>query len=275
METLVEITHPWIYVDRNKSQEIHMNILSNALKYTPAGGNVYLSLRELPDARTGWIWLETVVRDTGIGISPDFLPHVFDTFAREKTVTENKIPGTGLGLGIVKKYVDLMGGTITMESRQGEGTTVTIRIPHRVAQPPAPQQEAAPGDSLVGKRILMAEDNALNAEIAQELLNDLGVETHWVENGELCVKALAQAPAHTFDLILMDIQMPVMNGLEATVSIRELSDPEKASIPIVAMTANAFAEDRQRCLEAGMNDHLGKPIDPELLKKVLLRYLSS
>ncbi len=215
------------------------------------------------------------MRDTGIGISPDFLPHVFDTFAREKTVTENKIPGTGLGLGIVKKYVDLMGGTITMESRQGEGTTVTIRIPHRVAQPPVPQQEAAPGDSLVGKRILMAEDNALNAEIAQELLNDLGVETHWVENGELCVKALAQAPAHTFDLILMDIQMPVMNGLEATVSIRELSDPEKASIPIVAMTANAFAEDRQRCLEAGMNDHLGKPIDPELLKKVLLRYLSS
>lgn len=274
VETLVEITHPWIYVDRTKSQEIHMNILSNSLKYTPAGGSVYLSLRELPDPRPGWLRLETVVRDTGIGISPDFLPHVFDSFTREKTVTENKIPGTGLGLGIVKKYVELMGGTITMESRQGAGTTVTVRIPHRIAQPAAPQQEKAPGDGLVGKRILMAEDNALNAEIAQELLNDLGVASRWVENGESCVKALAEAPSHTFDLILMDIQMPVMNGLEATGQIRKLADPEKASIPIIAMTANAFVEDRQRCLEAGMNDHLGKPIDPELLKKTLLRYLS-
>ena len=153
------------------------------------------------------------------------------------------------------------------------GTTVTIRIPHRVAQPVAPQQEKAPGDSLAGKRILMAEDNALNAEIAQELLNDLGIKTNWVENGEICVKALTQAPAHAFDLILMDIQMPVMNGLEAAEHIRALADPDKASIPIIAMTANAFAEDRQRCLEAGMNDHMGKPIDPELLKETLLRYL--
>ena len=247
-----------------------MNILSNALKYTPAEGSVFLSLRELPDPRPGWIQLESVVRDTGIGISPEFLPHVFDSFAREKTVTENKIPGTGLGLGIVKKYVDLMGGTISIESQPAAGTTVTVCIPHRIAQPPTDGPEPEAGASLTGKRILMAEDNALTAGA----VGGLGIQTHWVENGARCVKTVEESEPHAFDLILMDIQMPVMNGLEATGQIRALADPEKASIPIVAMTANAFAEDRQRCLEAGMNDHLGKPIDPEALKRTLLRYLA-
>ena len=273
VKSSVEVNHTWIYVDRTKAQEIHMNILSNALKYTPEGGSVFLSLRELPDPREGWIVLETVVRDTGIGISPEFLPHIFESFSREKSVTENKIPGTGLGLGIVKRYVELMGGAITVESRQGEGTTVTVRIPHRIAEPPVLREPAAEEGDLAGKRILLAEDNALNAEIARELLNDFGVASRRAENGRQCVKALEEAEPGEFDMILMDIQMPFMDGLEATRRIRALADPVKASIPIVAMTANAFDEDRQRCLEAGMNDHLGKPIDPEILKKTLLRYL--
>ena len=214
-----------------------------------------------------------MTRDTGIGISEEFLPHVFDSFAREKTVTENRIPGTGLGLGIVKKYVDLMGGTIAVESKQGEGTAVTIRLTHRIAQPSAKPEEAPAEGCLTGKRVLMAEDNELNAEIAQELLKDLDIQVQWVENGAQCVQAAADAPAGTIDLILMDIQMPVMDGLEATRRIRSLADPSKAGIPIVAMTANAFDEDRQRSLDAGMNDHIGKPIDPEVLRSTLQRLL--
>ena len=274
VEQVVEVSHPWLWLDRTKAQEIHMNILSNALKFTPEGGSVFHSLRERPDPREGWVVLESVVRDTGIGISPEYLPHVFDPFSREKSVTENKIPGTGLGLGIVKKYVNLMGGTITVESRQGEGTTVTVRIPHRIAQAPAPECAARETQALTGGRILLAEDNAINAEIAQELLKDFGLQVQWAENGAQCVEALEKAEPNSIDLILMDIQMPVMNGLEATIRIRAMADRAKAAIPIVAMTANAFAEDRQRCLDAGMNDHLGKPIDPEALRQTLLRYLS-
>ena len=268
----MDILHPWLWLDRTKVQEIYLNILTNALKYTPDGGSVSVSMREVPDQREGWETMEFITRDTGIGISPEFLPRIFESFTREKTVTENKIPGTGLGLGIVKKYVDLMGGTITVESVQGKGTAVTVRIPHRIAQPPEPWATKAEGGDLSGRRILMAEDNALNAEIAQELLSDFGIQICWVENGEQCVKTLEEAGP--FDMILMDIQMPVMDGLEAARRIRALADPEKARIPIVAMTANAFEEDRRRCLEAGMNDHLGKPIDPENLKKTLLRYLA-
>ena len=196
---------------------------------------------------------------------------MFDSFAREKTVTESKIPGTGLGLGIVKKYVELMGGTITVDSTPGQGTTVTVRISHRIAPPPTALETSTAMRDLWGTRVLLAEDNALNAEIAQELLRDFGVEADWVENGQLCVQALVQAPVNRYRLILMDIQMPVMDGLEATRQIRALSDPLKAAIPIVAMTANAFEEDRRRSLEAGMNEHIGKPIDPETLHQVLLR----
>lgn len=272
-EVQVDITHPFICLDRTKIQEIHMNILSNAVKYTPNGGSVFFCLRELPCDRDGFATFESVTRDTGIGISEEFLPHVFDSFAREKTVTENRIPGTGLGLGIVKKYVDLMGGTIAVESKQGEGTAVTIRLTHRIAQLPAKPEEAPAEGCLTGKRVLMAEDNELNAEIAQELLKDLDIQVQWVENGAQCVQAAADAPAGTIDLILMDIQMPVMDGLEATRRIRSLADPSKAGIPIVAMTANAFDEDRQRSLDAGMNDHIGKPIDPEVLRSTLQRLL--
>lgn len=267
----IEIVHPYLYIDRTKLQEIYMNILSNAQKYTPSGGSVFFSLRELPPEREGCAAFEAITRDTGIGISPEFLPHVFDSFAREKTVTESKIPGTGLGLGIVKKYVELMGGTITVDSTPGQGTTVTVRISHRIAPPPAALETSTAMRDLWGTRVLLAEDNALNAEIAQELLRDFGVEADWVENGQLCVQALVQAPVNRYRLILMDIQMPVMDGLEATRQIRALSDPLKAAIPIVAMTANAFEEDRRRSLEAGMNEHIGKPIDPETLHQVLLR----
>lgn len=272
-EIHTDISHPYLYFDLTKIQEIHMNILSNAVKYTPEGGSVFFSLRELPCDRDGFATLESVTRDTGIGISEEFLPHVFDSFAREKTVTENKIPGTGLGLGIVKKYVDLMGGTVTLESKQGEGTVVTIRLTHRIAQPPEASVDLPATGSLAGKHILVAEDNALNAEIAQELLQDFGVQVQWVENGEQCVQTVADAPVGSIDLVLMDIQMPVMDGLEAARRIRSLADSSRAGIPIVAMTANAFEEDRQRSLEAGMDDHIGKPIDPEILRSTLQRFL--
>ena len=272
-EVHTEISHPYIYLDRTKVQEIHMNILSNAEKYTPAGGSVFCTLRELPSQREGYVVYESVIRDTGMGISEEFLPHVFDSFAREKTVTETKIPGTGLGLGIVKKYVELMDGSITLESKKGQGTTVTVRIPHRIAQPVSREADTGEQGSLAGKQILLAEDNALNAEIAQALLSDFGAEVTWVENGALCVEALQKAPAHRFDLVLMDIQMPVMDGLEASRQIRRLSDPEKAQIPIIAMTANAFEEDRRRSHEAGMNAHIGKPIDPDTLLQALLQCL--
>lgn len=264
---------PYVCADRTKLQEIYMNILSNAIKYTPAGGSVDFQLRELPGTREGWVTIEAVTRDTGIGISQAFLPHVFDSFARENTVTESKIPGTGLGLGIVKKYVDLMGGTISIESQQGRGTTVTIRTSHRPAAGPEPVQASGHARQITGKRILLAEDNDLNAEIAQELLQDMGIQVTRVSDGAQCVQTMGSPEGRSMDLILMDIQMPVMDGLEATQRIRALEDPVAAGIPIVAMTANAFDEDRKRCLDAGMNDHLGKPIDPDTLEKTLARYL--
>ncbi len=253
----------YIYIDAVKVNEVFLNIVSNAVKYTPAGGKIDISIRELPSCREGYVVFQTKISDTGIGMSKEFLPHIFDEFSREKTVTEDKIEGTGLGMPIVKKFVELLGGTISVESELGEGTTFTITLPHRIADErnlQVAETAEVEYDVFMGKRILLAEDNDINAEIATEILIDAGFEVERAVDGAVCTDMLQQAEAGYYDLILMDIQMPNMDGYEATQLIRQLEDRSRRYIPIVAMTANAFEEDRQHALEIGMNAHLGKPI---------------
>ena len=217
------------------------------------------------------------VSDTGIGMTEEFQRHIFEAFTRERNSTTSGIEGTGLGMGIVKKLVDMLEGTITVQSKVGVGTTFTIKIPTRIAQyeDTQPKQAAvkAVNSALVGKRILLAEDNDLNAEIAIELLSEYGVEIDRAENGVVCVEMLEKAPDDYYCLILMDVQMPVLNGYEATKKIRHFSNKAKANIPIIAMTANAFAEDREKAHLVGMNDHVAKPIDMNAMISVLLKYI--
>ena len=266
----IRLVHPYVYFDRVKVQEIHLNIISNALKYTPEGGRISFTLRERPCTKPGYLIYETVTTDNGIGMSREFLPHMFDNFSREKNVTESKIAGTGLGMGIVRKYIELMDGTIQVESEPGRGTTVITRIPYRLAelsQVSEEQNTEINKEMFRGKRILLAEDNELNAEIAVEILKDAGFEVETAEDGVCCVSMLKDAPEDYYDLILMDIQMPNMDGYKATQLIRSLPDAGKARIPIVAMTANAFAEDRQKAREVGMDGHVAKPVEiPRLLE---------
>ena len=270
--TDIDLKHPYVYMDRTKVQEIHQNIMSNAIKYTNEGGKIIFILRELPCKDEGYIIIETRMSDTGIGMSEEFIEHVFDSFSREKTVTENKIIGTGLGMGIVKKYVDLMNGSIEIESELGKGTTVITRVPFKIAKKEDIVNETAEiidKEAFKGKRILLAEDNDLNAEIAEEILKDAGFIVERAEDGSICCSMIEDAAADYYDLVLMDIQMPNMDGYQATKIIREFTDPKKAGIPIVAMTANAFAEDRQKAIEVGMDEHIAKPINIKVLFEVL------
>jgi len=258
------VVHRYVYHDVTKMEQIMFNIVSNAVKYTPDGGSIDIFFSEEPCDRDGYANYTSVVKDTGIGISKEFLPHIFDTFARERTVTDSKIIGTGLGMGIVKKLVELMGGTIAVESEMGKGTTVSFTIPHRIAEAPIQTENnssAFTPELFDGKRILLAEDNALNAEIAMEILGEVGFEVEHAEDGIICVDMLNKHDAGYYDLILMDIQMPNMDGIKATSVIRSIPDQVKSQIPILAMTANAFEEDKQNALAAGMNGHIAKPID--------------
>ena len=262
---------PAIYCDALKLSEIYLNLLSNAYKYTPSGGTITVIAEEIPHPTPGWTIIRGTVKDTGIGMAPDYLPHLFEDFSRERTTTDSKIKGTGLGMSIVKRLVELMNGTITVESELGKGTTIVVTIPHRIADPAQLPQPIIQEDikTFEGKHILMAEDNELNAEIATELLQDYGFIITWVKDGQECVDRLTAEPAGTFNLILMDIQMPNMDGYAATQLIRKMSDTAKAQIPIVAMTANAFEEDRKAAFAAGMNAHVTKPIDMPVLLKTL------
>lgn len=271
-----EIQHPDVYCDVLKIREITMNLLSNAIKYTPEGGKIHFSIKELPYQREGYALFQTVVEDTGIGISKEYIPHLFEAFTREKSSSESGIMGTGLGLRIVKKFVDLMEGSIIVESEIGKGTKFTVMIPHRIAANELIPEENAGGSSeeitLKNVRILLAEDNMLNAEIVMTLLTDANAVVELATDGEKTISMLKRAPVGYYDLILMDIQMPHMNGYEATKNIRCLPD-ERCNIPIVAMTANAFEEDRQRAFAVGMNGYVTKPIKIEELvssiKKIL------
>lgn len=272
------VEHSDVICDETKLREIFLNILSNAWKYTPSGGKVTMNLTELPCNRPGYAMYQTVIEDTGIGMSEDFLPHLFEEFSRERSSTESKLNGTGLGMPIVKKLVDLMQGTIEVESKVGIGTKITVTLPHRIAQEEDTQRiiEKAEGydeKCFQGKRILLAEDNALNAEIAITILEEAGFTVEHAEDGILCVDMMEKADAGYYDLILMDIQMPNMDGYKATRTIRNLSDKEKAGITIVAMTANAFEEDKQNAYEAGMNWHIAKPIKIDELMSALTEIL--
>lgn len=267
-----DISYPYIYIDMTYMSEIILNILSNAIKYTAKGGTISCALRQEPGETDGWCITEIAITDTGIGISEEFQSHIFESFSRERSSTVSGIEGTGLGMGIVKNLVDLMHGTIEVKSKLGEGSTFTVRIPCRISsreetEPTAFDETAA--QTLSGCRILLAEDNDLNAEISIELLTREGLLVERANDGVACLEMLQKAPEDYYDLILMDIQMPIMDGYKATRAIRRFSDKKKAGIPIVAMTANAFTEDKERALESGMNDHVAKPIDMKVLMSVL------
>ncbi len=261
----LEIEHPYMYIDTTHYSQIFLNIVSNAVKYTPEGGVIDVSFEELPGNAPDTCCVETVIRDNGIGMSKEFLAHAYESFSRERTSTVSGIQGTGLGLAIVKDLVELMRGTISIESRQGEGTKVTIRIPHRLGEAPAEKRtqemEMLNRALFEGKRILLAEDIDINAMIATKLLSDKGCIVERAKDGVECVDMLLKAEEGYYDLVLMDIQMPNMDGYNAARSIRAFVDAKKASIPILAMTANAFKEDRDKAADAGMDGHIAKPLD--------------
>ena len=274
-----DIQHDYVIGDETKVREIFINIIGNSLKYTPAGGKITIDIKELPSDRENYIAYKIVVEDTGIGMSEEYLPHIFEEFSREHTSTESKVIGTGLGLPIVKALVDLMGGTIEVESQLGEGTKTTVLLPFEVAtqeqilEEQQKEKEFVPED-IRGKRILVAEDNDLNAEITLTLLEESGLLAERASNGKECVEMLKKMPEDYYDMILMDIQMPEMDGYQATEMIRKLGD-SRAAVPIVAMTANAFEEDRQKALDAGMNAHVPKPVDMNVLFKVMAKILKN
>ena len=268
------ITHTGVVCDKLRLSQIMLNLLSNAMKFTPAGGTVSAIVNELPGAPEGSADYELKVRDTGIGISAEFLPHVFESFTRERSSTVSGIQGTGLGLAITKHIVELMGGTITVESTQGKGTEFTVRLRLKTCEKapeavPATLPERAPDESFADKKLLLVEDNELNREIALDILEEEGFTVDTACDGTEAVEKLRDARPGRYDLVLMDIQMPKMDGYEATRQIRQLPDPVLRSIPILAMTANAFEEDKQKALAAGMNGHVAKPIDiPVLLEAI-------
>ena len=270
----VNVEHEHVLTDVTKVKEIFVNILSNAMKYTPSGGSVTVSLEELPCDEPGYMIVRTRVSDTGIGMSQDYLTRIFEAFTHEKNTTRSKIAGTGLGMSIVKRYVDLLGGTIQVESELGKGSTFTVTLKLKIADESYYENRQIENpetgtEILEGRNILIAEDNDLNAEIAEAILKRAGLKTERVVNGIQCVNMITKMPADTYDMILMDIQMPEMDGYEAARAIRQLPDREKACIPIIAMTANAFEEDKKDAMAAGMNGHMAKPIQVEQLLSML------
>ena len=274
----INVEHEHILTDTTKVKEIFVNILSNAIKYTPSGGSVMINIDELVCDEPGYMMVRTRVSDTGIGMSQDYLTKIFDAFTRERNTTKSKITGSGLGMSIVKRYVDLLGGTIDVESEPGKGSTFTVTLKHRIADESYYVKKHDEGSGtaskiLEGKNILLAEDNDLNAEIAEAILEHAGLKTERVEDGIQCVNKITKMPVGTYDMILMDIQMPRMDGYKATQAIRHLPDKDKACIPIVAMTANAFEEDKRDAVAAGMNGHIAKPIQIDKLLSMLAEVL--
>lgn len=282
------MVHKNVITDKLRLNQVLLNILENAVKYTRPGGKIYFQIQELKEQEPGFAKYEFRVKDTGIGMSEEFIAHIFEPFSREQTSTVSGIEGMGLGMAIVKKIVDRMDGTIAVKSRQGKGTEVTVILPFKVSGQPN-EWEANTRKKIVqiqrfsedknfenlfkGKKILLTEDNELNREIAVELLKEEGFILDTAEDGTIAVEKMRTAKPGQYDLILMDIQMPIMDGYEATRQIRKSENPEIAKIPIIAITANAFEEDRQKALEAGMNEHVSKPIDLERLLEVLKNVL--
>ena len=279
-QTLTVTTHllyPYVYVDIPHLTEVCTNLVSNAVKYTGSCGTIHCDVTQKPGKKEGWCDTVITVADNGIGMSQEFQKHIFEPFERERTSTVSKVEGSGIGMGIVKKLVGLMGGTVEVESKIGVGSTFTVTIPCRIASQEETQakREISSSDkkSLCGVKILLTEDNDLNAEIATELLQEEGCTVDRAKDGVECVDMLEKAANGTYQLILMDVQMPVMNGYDAATKIRRMDDRQKAGIPIIAMTANAFSEDKQAALDAGMNDHVAKPINMNILVPMIRKYL--
>ena len=274
--TVLDVRHHYAVCDQTKLQEIMLNIISNAIKYTPEGHSIHVEIHEAVSENPSKIRCIFSCEDTGIGISEEYLPHIYEEFSREHTSTENKVPGTGLGLSIIKSMIELMGGSIQVESRQGIGTKFTVDLSFDMAS-----KEEVYGSrnaiktsaihTIKGKRILIAEDNELNAEIAKTVLEDAGALVTRVEDGQQAVELFKEKPAGTFDAILMDLMMPVMDGYTATREIRSLERSDSKTIPIIAMTANAFQEDAEKCIAVGMNAHLAKPLDIEKVMITICR----
>lgn len=279
-QTLTDTAHllyPYVYADIPHLTEVCTNLVSNTVKYTGAGGTIHCDVTQKPGKKEGWCDMVVTVADNGIGMSQEFQKHIFEPFERERTSTVSKVEGSGIGMGIVKKLVELMSGTVEVESKIGVGSKFTVTIPCRIASGDETQakRETNPSDQkcLCGTRILLTEDNDLNAEIAVELLREEGCTVDRAKDGVECVDMLEKAANGTYQMILMDIQMPVMNGYDAAKKIRRMDDPQKAGIPIIAMTANAFSEDKQAALDVGMNDHIAKPINMNILVPTIQKYL--
>ena len=270
----LDIRHHYVVCDQTKLQEIMLNIISNAIKYTPEGHSIYVEVHEAVSENPSKIRYIFSCEDTGIGMSEEYLPHIYEEFSREHSTTENKVSGTGLGLPIIKSMIELMGGSIQVESRQGIGTKFTIDLSFDIALKEEVYGsedtiESSAIHTIKGKRILLVEDNELNAEIAKTVLEDVGALITRAENGQQALELFKEKPAGTFDVILMDLMMPVMDGYKATRKIRELERSDAKTVPIIAMTANAFQEDAEKCIAVGMNAHLAKPLDIEKMKKTI------
>ena len=272
-----QIMYPFVYMDAPHLSEICFNIISNAVKYTNTGGTITCNVVQEACEKEDWCNMIITITDNGIGMSEEFQKHIFEIFERERNSTASHIEGSGIGMGITKKLVELMDGTIEVKSRQGEGSTFTVTVPCR---------KASEEDSLVkknsnlrnrnclkGVRILLVEDNEINTEIATELLTEEGCVVETANDGVACIDMIEKADADYYRMILMDIQMPVMNGYDATLAIRKMKDTKKARIPIIAMTANVFAEDIQKVLSVGMNDIVAKPVDMNILVPTMIKYL--
>lgn len=272
-----QIMYPYVYMDEPHLSEVCLNIISNAIKYTNIGGWISCNVVQKSCEKEDWCNMIISITDNGIGMSEEFQKRVFETFERERNTTSSHIEGSGIGMGITKKLVELMDGTIEVKSKQGKGSTFTVTIPCR---------KASEDDSLVkknsnlrnknclnGVRILLVEDNEINTEIATELLTEEGCIVETANDGVACIDMIEKADADYYKMILMDIQMPVMNGYDATLAIRKMKDTKKARIPIIAMTANAFAEDAQKGLSVGMNAHVAKPVDMNILVPTMLKFL--
>jgi len=279
LSTSIDIKDDYFYCDITKFQDIFINIISNSVKYTDVNGNIILAITQThrDDGNCELASYKIEVIDNGIGISKDFLPHIFESFSREKTTTASKVFGTGLGMGITKRYVDLMNGKIYIDSEPGKGTATTVELTFKKVKKEKEDiqtlEEENVEERIRGKRILLVEDNNFNAEIAMEILKEFDVDVVRAENGQICIDKINQAPSDYYHLILMDIQMPVMDGYEATKQIRRMADPVKSEIPIIAITANVFSTDKQNAFDAGMNDFIGKPFKISTLEQTLAKWL--
>ena len=276
LNSSVDIVHNYVLCDGIKIREILMNLIGNAIKYTPNNGSVSIRVKELDCDRLGYAKIQTDIIDTGVGMSAEYLPTLFDSFSREYNTTIGKVAGTGLGMAIVKKLVDMMGGQILVKSSLGKGSCFSVILEHPIVEDFNDSKSSKIDEDIMldGKRVLLAEDNDLNAEIAMAILEMNGMQMDRVEDGEQCVSLLERMPEDMYDLILMDVQMPNMNGYEATKKIRNMDNLKKANIPVVAMTANAFESDKQMAFDSGMDGHISKPIDMDKMKSEIVHILT-